>query len=369
MENKIAHKIKLLLLLPLVLTLTNCTSPKATGPLKTVTISSKVHSFMNLPAYVASAKGFFAEEGILVRWQPATSDNDVINQIVEGKAAIGLAAPGAVAFDKDKNTSPEKAKSKDKSKIKEKAQEPNTKAKNKQCVVVGSYISKVPYWALTYGGDAFRNRFDLERRIIAVEYPPAFNYALVQDLLINAGRPIKATLLSNVNIEGMLAAIKSGKANIAVCEEPTVSVAFNTQKAKICGSFSKEFGDFAYRGIVVSEPSIATNAKDIQGVVNALTKAVASINNDPESAVQALRTEFPELGEAVIRDAVFRLLDIQAIPANLNVTAPVWEKAYGMRRQIGELHSEAPFKTHVDMSFVEKAPKLEVNMGPKARAK
>jgi hypothetical protein len=79
------------------------------------------------------------------------------------------------------------------------------------------------------------------------------------------------------------------------------------------------------------------------------------IQKDFDGALAVAKKEFPEVQEAVLKEALTRLIKEGTIPKSPVLTKDAWDRAIALRKQLGDLHGEGSFKDNVDMKFASMA--------------
>lgn len=304
--------------------------PKAAALREKITIAQFGHVFLYLPLYVAKTKGYFDEQGLDVSLVSTGGDEKTFAAVASGSAQFGVADPVFTAIAREQG---------------------------KGGKVVASLVNGVPFWGVTYRKDAkgIDAPSDFSGMRIATYSSPSTNYAVMSETLQNAGKPVNATIVQGA-FGTLLALLKSGQADVAMELEPVASIAV-ADGGKVVYSAARNFGDFAFTGITVTDDYLAKNPKQVQAVVSAIAKAIAFVRNDFEGALAVAKSEFGDVPEPVLRSALKRILEDNVVPRSVALDELAWNKSVDIRRKLGEIKGPATFAENVDMNFAKQAAK------------
>ena len=304
--------------------------------LKKVVIAEPVHLTGYLPLYVAIHEGYFADEGLEVEVIQATGGAHV-TAVVSGDAwgVIGGVDSNALA---NKNSS-----------------DPITSIVN---VVnrANVYLFAKTGLAPASSSDADLAAFMKGKTIVAGRHGGSPNL-LTRYLLINLGLdPEKdVTLVENSDASVVNTMIQQDQGEIGNGAEPQVTSGITS------GIWSEPFykfpdlGDFSYSVISVKKSTIAKDPETCQKFVNAMVRALKTVQTNKATAEKILRKEFPTLNDAGIKAAQDRayadflwspdgLISEKAVNTDMDVLikSKIYEGAYD-------------YNTLVDMQFVKAA--------------
>lgn len=310
--------------------------------LKPITIAQFGHVFLYMPLYVAVKKGFFKDEGLDVRLVSTGGDEKTFTAVITGNAQFGVSDPTFTAIARERGQGGK---------------------------VVAGIVRGVPFWVVTFKKDL--KKFDkpecFKGQRIATYTAPSTSYAVMKKVLQNGGKKVDARIVQGA-FGTLLALVKANHADMALDIEPIVSVA-TTEGAQIVYSPASVLGDFAFTGLTVSDDYMKTNPEDVQKVVNAISHAMEFIQKDFEGAVKIACTDFPEVKESVVREALRRLIKEGTIPKSPILPENAWNNAIALRKEIGDLKSSGAYKENVDMRFAEKVKPTAAVAKPLATAK
>ncbi len=295
--------------------------------LKPITIAQFGHVFLYMPLYVAVKKGFFKDEGLDVRLVSTGGDEKTFTAVITGNAQFGVSDPTFTAIARERGQGGK---------------------------VVAGIVRGVPFWVVTFKKDI--QKFDkveaFKGHRIATYTAPSTSYAVMKKVLQNGGKKIDAKIVQGA-FGTLLALLKANQADMALDIEPIVSIA-TSEGAHIVYSPASALGDFAFTGLTVSDDYMKKNPDDVQKAVNAIARAMTYIQKDYEGAVKVACSDFPEVKESVVREALKRLINEGTIPKSPMLPANAWNNAIAMRKEIGDLKSSGAYKENVDMRFAEK---------------
>lgn len=302
--------------------------------LQKLVVAEPVHLTGYLPLYVAIHEGYFAEQGLEIEVVQATGGAHV-TAVVSGDAfaVIGGVDSNALA---SKNSS-----------------DPVVAACN--CVNRANvYLFAAKGLAPESNSEDDLREFLRGKTIVAGRYGGSPNL-LTRYLLISLGLdPEKdVTLLENADASTVNAMIQMGQGQIGNGGEPQVS------EGVAAGIWEEPFykfpdlGDFSYSVIGVKQSTIDNDPETVQKFVNAMLKALKTVQESPEIAMRVLEIEFSTLSDESRQAALDRgyednlwsvdgYISVDAVDLDMDVliTSNIYEGEYDYNRL-------------VDMQFVE----------------
>jgi len=305
------------------------TRPKPAAKMTAVTIAQFGHVFLYMPLYVALRGGFFQEQGLDVKLVSTGGDEKTFTAVSTGNAQFGVSDPTFAAI----------------------AREHGQGGK-----VVAGIVKGTPFWVITFKKDIkpITNPSGFAGYKIATYTAPSTSYAVMKNILQNGGKPVNAKIVQGA-FGTLLPLIKANHADMALEIEPMVSIA-NHQGAHIVYAPASMPGDFAFTGLTVSDDFFAKHPDQIQAAVNALANAMKFIRQDPKGTLEIAKKEFSDVPEAVIKDALDRLVSSGTSPASPMLTKNAWDNAIALRKDLGDIKSGGNYEQNVDMKFVNKVP-------------
>jgi len=192
-----------------------------------------------------------------------------------------------------------------------------------------------------------------------VTYPkPMTNYTMFKKVLKNAnledGTDAK---IIQAAFGTELGPVEVGKAQIAMTLEPTVSNAVLTQGYHEVYSYSKEWGEFAFTGLMTSEEYIDKNPEVVQKFMNGMQKSLNYLRDpaNTEGCVEVAQEWFPDLSKEVLTSAVNNMQKEDVWPQNAAVSDEAWQKHLDVRVELGDLSKPIPVSEGANNTFAQKA--------------
>jgi len=293
-----------------------------------VTIAQFGHVFLYLPLYVAVDKGFFKEQALEVKLVSTGGDEKTFTAVSTGNAQFGVSDPTFAAI---------------------------ARTRGQGGKVVAGIVRGVPFWVITFNKDIKKidNAAGFKGYRIATYTAPSTSYAVMKNILRNDGHAVDAKIVQGA-FGTLLALLKANQADMALEIEPMVSIATH-QGARVVYSPASILGDFAFTGLTVSDDYYNKHPDEIKSAVKAISQAMNFIQKDFDGALAVAKKEFPEVQEAVLKEALTRLIKEGTIPKSPVLTKDAWDRAIALRKQLGDLHGEGSFKDNVDMKFASMA--------------
>ncbi len=171
-----------------------------------------------------------------------------------------------------------------------------------------------------------------------VTYPePNTAYVVQRDLVTKAGLKLgRDSFIVQATFGTELGPVETGKAQIAVSIEPTISQAVS-QGAHVSFSYPEAWGPFLLTGLMTTEDYASKKPEVVQGFVNAFERALRLIHQNPEAAILIGQKYFPEVRQEIIRAAVKRLTDENVFPEHAKVSSDSWKAAIKLRAEVGDI--------------------------------
>jgi len=293
-----------------------------------VKIAQFGHVFLYMPLYVAQDKGFFKDEGLDVTLISTGGDEKTFTAVSTGNAQFGVSDPTFAAIARERGQGGK---------------------------VVAGIVRGVPFWVVSFDDKLKKidNPTQFQGHKIATYTAPSTSYAVMKSILQNGGHPVDAKIVQGA-FGTLLALLKAKQADMALDIEPIVSIA-TSQGAHVVYSPASKLGDFAFTGLTVSDSYFNTHPGQIQGAVNALSRAMNFIQKDFEGTVAVAKKQFADVPEPVIREALKRLIQEGTIPKSPVLTKGAWDRAIALRRELGDMKGSGSFADNVDMKFATKS--------------
>lgn len=311
-------------------------STTAAGTLKKLVIAEPVHLTGYIPLYLAIHEGYFAEQGLEVEVVQATGGAHV-TAVVSGDAwgVIGGVDSNALA---NKNSS-----------------DPVTSIVN--CVNRANvYLFAKAGLAPVGADDASMKSFLQGKTIVAGRHGGSPNL-LTRYLLIKQGLDPDSdvTLIENADASTVNTMLEQGQGDIGNGTEPQIS------QGIAAGTWEEPFykftdlGDFSYSVLSVKKSIIEKDPETCQRFVNAMLKALKTVQEDKAATERVLRAEFPTLDDASVKAALDRAYEDALWSPDGLISEAAVDTDMDVLIQSKIYEGEYDYNTLVDMQFVKNA--------------
>jgi NitT/TauT family transport system substrate-binding protein len=286
-----------------------------------------------LPLYIAQDQGFFEKENLKVKFINGGGDDKTFAAVSSGSAQFGVSDPTFTAIARERG---------------------------RKGVVVATVVAGATYWGVTWNKDIqpTKTAAGLKDLRIATYEAPSTNYALMAKTLQENKDAVGKARIVQGAYGTLLATLKAGQADIAMELEPVASTAVK-DGARIVFSYPEMYGPFLLTGIYTLEDYRDKNPATVQGVVNALEKAVRFAHKDPQGAIAVAKRKFPDVDSEVIVNAVERMIRDKTLPEHISLNRDGWKNTVTVRIELGELKSREIADQTLDDSFALKAVSAE----------
>ena len=309
-------------------------SAAAPAELKKLVIAEPVHLIGYLPLYLAQREGYFKEQGLDVKVIQATGGTHV-TAVVSGDAwgVIGGVDSNALA---NKNNS-----------------DPITSVVN--CVNRANvYLFAKKGTAPKSGSQEDLKAFLKGKKIVAGRHGGSPNL-LTRYLLINLGMdPDKDVhLIENADASTVVAMLQNGAGDIGNGAEPQICEGISK------GIWSEPFykctdmGDFSYSVLSVKKSTIAKDPATVQKFVNAIVKALKTVQSDKDTAQKVLKEEFPTLTADAIKASLDRAYGDSLWSPDGVISEQAVKTDMDMLIKTGIYKGDYSYDKLVDMQFVK----------------
>jgi NitT/TauT family transport system substrate-binding protein len=297
--------------------------------LKDITICQYGDLLIYLPLYIAADQGFFEKEGLRVKFINGGGDDKTFAAVASNAAQFGVSDPTFTAIAREKG---------------------------QPAVVVGTVVAGATYWGVTWKENIkpTRSAEGLKDLRIATYESPSTNYSLMAKTLKENAAAVGNAKIVQGAYGSLLAMLKADKADIAMELEPVASTAVK-QGARIVFSYPEMYGPFLLTGIYSLESYRDANPEIVQGVVNALERAMQFAHSNVEGAIQVARHKFPEVDPDVIRNAVERMIKEATLPKHVTMDPEGWRNTTRVRIELGDLKDPESANNTLDPMFAMKA--------------
>jgi NitT/TauT family transport system substrate-binding protein len=303
------------------------TSPPHT--LKDVTIAQYGDLLIYLPLYIAQDQRYFEKEGVRASFISGGGDDKTFAALAAGSAQFGVSDPTFTAIAREKGS---------------------------KAVVVGTVVAGATYWGVTWNKDISyaKTPIGLKNLRIATYEAPSTNYALMAKSLKDFRGQVGSARIVQGSYGNLLSMVKAGRADVAMELEPAASTAVKGG-AHIVYSYPEMYGPFMLTGVYVMESYRDRDPAAVQGVVNALERAMRFAHANPGGAVAIAQRKFPEVDPQVIDAAVKRMIGSNTLPAHVTMDPAGWNKTVNVRVELGDLKDRAAADRALDDRFARRA--------------
>ncbi len=314
-----------------VLGLLAASLPAVAAELKQLVVAEPVHGVGYLPLYVAVDKGYFAAEGLDVKILTVEGGSAHTNAVLTGQAFAFIGGPEHDAFAK-------------------------LKGAELRSVVNVVDRGNVYYVAATGKGPKDKNYAAYAKgKVIAPGLfggtPNSITRYLVGVWKLEPGKTV--TLLETTTA-GILAAVKTGQAQIAAVSEPML-----TQGVKQgiweepFYNVPKEMGPYAYSTLNVRLDSIQKEPDTVLGFVRGVIKGLRETYAHPDEATAIAQKEFPTMPPEALKATLDRTFADELWSHDGMVSEASWTTAQKVVRGADILKADVPYDAIIDMQFVK----------------
>jgi len=300
---------------------------------KTLIVAEPVHSTGYLPLYVAIREGFFPDN-IAVKIITTEGGGAHTNAVLTKQAFAFIGGPEHNAFAKIKGA--------------ELRAVANVVDRGNVYYVAKTGLAPKPGQSLA---DFFKGKS------IAVSFfggtPNSITRFLLAKWNLDAKKDVVLKEMSN---GAVLAAVKTGNADIGVTTEPMLTRGI---VQKIWGepiyNVPKELGPYAYSTLNVRLDSIKEEPDAVAAFVKGVVKGLKFTYAEPDKAVAVAKKEFPTMSIADLKATLDRSFADQMWSRDGMVSADSWKTGSMVVRNAGILKKDVAYDEIIDMQFVKAA--------------
>jgi NitT/TauT family transport system substrate-binding protein len=279
-----------------------------------------------LPLYIAMEEGLFAKKGLDVDLRFAGNDDQIFATVISGAAQFGVGDPVFAAISREKG------------------------GPGKIVAVMVTKLGLAGYTNKATVPDVIKAHDATGLRIGSLP-APSTTYTLLSEFVRTNN--LEGTKVVQAAIGTQLAALEAGRVDLAVDLEPTVSLA-ESKGYRVNFLFDRFTEPQAITGISTLESTIQKRPDLVQKVVSALQEGLDQLHAGSEVPLRVTRKLFPNLSEAVVQNAVKRMIDQGVYPRSVKVDDSYWQRTLRTRLDSGDLKKPQTIDTTVDNSFAEK---------------
>jgi len=305
--------------------------PAAAGAMKTLVVAEPVHGVGYLPLYVAVDKGYFKAEGLDVKILTVEGGSAHTNAVLSGQAFAFIGGPEHDAFAK-------------------------LKGAELRSVVNVVDRGNVYYVAATGKGPKDKNYAAyMKGKVVDPGLfggtPNSITRYLVNEWKLQPGKDV--TLLETTTA-GILAAVKTGQAQVAAVSEPMLTQGIRQGIwDEPFYNVPKEMGPYAYSTLNVRLQSIEQDPDTVRGFVRGVIEGLRETYAHPDEATAIARKEFPTMKPEDLKATLDRTFADELWSHDGMVSEASWITAQKVVRGANILKADVPYDAIIDMQFVK----------------
>ena len=324
-------------LLPLAALLALAAPQPAALAIDQLNISEPNHVVGYLPLYVAQRRGFFAEEGIEVKWTTIETGSGPTNALLSNSIFAVLGGPEHNAYAKIKGADLRAIAGVvmrgsvyvTAAKGQEPARPPTTNAE----------------WASYLKG----------KRIGVGAYGSTPN-SVLRYLLARFGLDAKRDVtLHEMQSVAIVAAVKARQVDIAVLNEPLVTQGI---RGGLWGepifNVPRELGAYAWTTVNVRGDTVEKQPQLVERFMRAMLKGLKATYSDHQQTVAIAKQEFPSMAVEDLTAAIERTLKDELWSKDGAIDPQSWETAQNVAMEAGLLKQKVPYGDIIDTRFVKR---------------
>ena len=294
----------------------------------TIAQFGKERFLLYLPLYIAMEEGVFAKHGIDVDLKFAGNDDQIFATVISGAAQFGVGDPVFTAISHDKG-GPGK--------------------------VVALMLTNLGIGGVTNDPKVpmINTPEKLDGLRIGSLPEPSTTYTLLQGTKKRYSLNLQ---IVQAPIDGQIALLEAGKADIAVDLEPDLSI-FEDKGYRTVFDLAKWTDPQAITGFMTTEDYIKSHPQTVQKVVNSLQEALNMMYKDSQVAYRVGKKLYPNLSDKVVHNAVSHMLSESMYPHSVLVTDELWQRSLQTRTDSGQLKKPQATSVAVDNTFAIQASK------------
>ena len=280
-----------------------------------------------LPIFAALQRGCFQDLGLKIELYSAGNDDEVYQEVVEGRADFGIGDPTFVALNK-----------------------------KKEVCVIAAVVNKVSTWGFTHHPEIhpIKTLDDLVGLRFGVFPKPSTSTSLINHLKEKGGKRLDSMEIVESPIGTQTALLANGRADIVLEIEPMVSIAAQ-QGLRVVVSLNDFFPSLLYTGVTCALPTIKNRAEIAEKFVKGLQLGLNICNREPKVLLDVARNLFPAVSDSCMAEAIERMRSISAWPEQALVQISSWQRALELRQALGELGSIKDPTEYLEQSFAYQA--------------
>jgi len=291
--------------------------------LETVTVAQVGEFFLYMPLYYAHERGYFRRHGLRIRFVTSGGDERSVAAVIAGAADFGVGDPAFAAIARERG---------------------------QDVRVIGSVVNGMPFWGVAKSPaiPTISTPAQLRGHTVATFPRPSTAYTVQTEMFRRGGLNPS---IREAAFGSLLPLLDSGAVDIVLELEPNVSTAV-AQGGHVVYSMADAYPDFAITGVTATADRLTRRPDTARRFIAALDEAERAAHANPTDVVRFAQERFPTVNPQIAESAIRRMLESRVFPASANVSEAGWREAIRLRREIGDLHSDAAGDGVVDNRFV-----------------
>ena len=299
---------------------------------KTLLVAEPQHGVGYLPLYVAIRKGYFADQNLDVKILTVESGAGHTNAVLSGQAFAFIGGPEHDAFAKLKGA--------------ELRTVVNVVNRGNTYFVAAVNAAPSPGQSMA---DYFKGK-----KIASGAYGGTPN-SLTRYILKKYNLDFKTDVTVSEGTYGaILAAMKTGAAQIGVMNEPTITQGIRQGLwGEPIVNIPKLLGPYAYSTLNVRKEAIDKDPETVKNFVAGVIKGLRFTHDHHDEAAAIAKLEFPTMAAEDLKATLDRSFADDIWSQDGSVSEQAWLTAQAVVREAGLLKQDVPYADIFDMSFVK----------------
>jgi len=297
-------------------------------PRTKLVVNEALRTIVYLPVYHAKQTGCFSRAGLDVDIVTGGTATNAFAALLSKEADIAIADPMYVPISREKGT---------------------------QTRVIGQLVGRIAVWGVTKDPNVTElSAATLRGKTIATHPRPMTAYIYTMRAIRDAGLTERDVQVLQVTPGSEIVPLLNGQANYALTLEPNVSRA-TTQGAHVVLSYPQLLGDQIFTGIMTRDDYLRDHRAAAVAFVRCVQQELTTIRATPDAALPTAAQYFPQLPQAVLRDAIRRIVGENVMPASILVSNESWNKAIAARVTSGDLKRATTLQENADIAVMQAA--------------
>lgn len=264
-----------------------------------------------------------------VELYPAGNDDQIYNEVAQGRADFGVGDPTFVALGQQQGH---------------------------RCKVVAALLNRVASWGFTHHPEihAIKNLEDFVGLRFAVFSKPSTSFALIHAIKQRYKKRLRSMEIVETGPGELMPLLASGEADIASEIEPMISIA-ESQGFRVVLSLSDFFPPLLFTGVTTSEEIIDERPELVERFVQGIQNGLTISQREPQELLGVARELFPAVSDECMANAIERMLRERAWPEQALIQASSWKNALAVRQDIGDIRVPEDPIALLDQRFAYRA--------------